>query len=203
MPGGRTRESWAEQRSLHPFFLVGVHAPELNLKRPGHCALGLSRIRARVLQAIAPPTLPGGCNIPGLKKGEERCYASGNEVCSVIQACGRLAEPEISYVPVPNHGIESINRLVRNSQRGTADGEVQKRRDDSITQAFCERLDHRAGDFGFIKCNCVPSHDPREALACRRKIGSLQSLQHRMSLIDQIASSKTTGGQPNLESHCD
>src|SRR5260370_37749421 len=108
MPGGRARESCAQQRSLHPFFLVGVHAPELNLKRPGHCALSLSRVRARVLQAIAPPTLPGGCNILRLKKGgcatnEERCYASGNEGCSVIQACRPLAGPEIPFVAIPNH----------------------------------------------------------------------------------------------------
>src|SRR5580700_5378926 len=154
--------------------VIETHAAEAYPQRPGHRGFALSRVRARMLTAVAAPDLPCACRIQPLElRGGDNSYSSQtrrNEVDYVVKPRGHAPEITIGRLRMTNHGIERVDRFIRH-RSGSADGsEPEQRSHNAIAGALGESLNDGPGDFGLVETRGIATHNACQSLSRQIKI---------------------------------
>ena len=130
------------------------------------------------------PVQPGeecGC---GHKK---RCDPGGDVVEHIVHLCREPPEPDVSVIFIAKHGVHGIHCLVKESQRGSADQQVKKRRGHSVRSILSNCLHGGFRDALLCEILCIPAYDHGHSFSRPRKVSLLQLPVHLPALGGQAS----------------
>ena len=128
----------SEQRSFVRHAFIGRRAAELDAERARHRCLGPARVRRCVARRIAPHHSQSAA---ACKDDQQSREPRGNEIGQIVRTSSCPAERAPARLAMTDETVGGVQRLVREQSRQSADREPERRRDDSVVEAFREAFD--------------------------------------------------------------
>src|SRR6202042_2786992 len=98
---------------------------------------------------------------------------------------------KISVVPVADHGVKRIDRLIRHSKRGSSNRYVEERCDYTIGATLRQSLDDGTADLLSVQMLRVPAHDPCQPPSRQNNITLFKGSDDSRTLVMQTARRQT------------
>jgi hypothetical protein len=95
----------------------------------------------------------------GYKNHKQRSNASRDKVKQIVEASREPAEPKVTLVLIPHHGIEGIHHFIGEHKRHSTQCVVKERGNNAIAKILGKGFKHRGADAVGIEVSRVAPHN--------------------------------------------